>query len=317
MTPKNMPPRIESDFYEQLPPLTGSELERLRENILSDGEVYEPIITWRGIILDGHNRWRVIRENWDKLKDKYHVKEMDFPDKYAAWDWMYRKQLGRRNLTKEHRDYLIGKMYEAEKRMRGGNHGNQYIKMASGPDVHLPEEDSLSNRTAEAIGKEFGITERSVRRAEKYSKGIDTLKEVSADAADKVLKGQSKATKAAIRELPEKDAGEIADIAEAIERGEPVPVKETPTGQGDPSQSVKSLVDEIELNGGAFLRSVQSMIEDRRTILTQDNVDDVISAIQRSIIEAFMRYLPALKDSLQPDAVLSADDAGERKEGAE
>ena len=150
MTPKNMPPRIESDFYGQLPPLTGSELERLRENILSDGEVYEPIITWRGIILDGHNRWRVIRENWDKLKDKYHIKEMDFPDKYAAWDWMYRKQLGRRNLTKEHRDYLIGKMYEAEKRMRGGNHGNQYTKMASGPDVQMPEDEALPNSTAAA-----------------------------------------------------------------------------------------------------------------------------------------------------------------------
>jgi len=317
MTPKNMPPRIESDFYEQLPPLTGSELERLRENILSDGEVYEPIITWRGIILDGHNRWRVIRENWDKLKDKYHVKEMDFPDKYAAYDWMYRKQLGRRNLTSEHRDYLIGKMYEAEKRMRGGNHGNQYTKMASGPNVQMPEEDAMPNSTAEAIGEEFGITERSVRRAEKYSKGIDALKEVSADAADKVLKGQSKATKAAIRDLPGKDAEEIADIAEAIERGEPVPVKETPTGQGGPSQNVESLIDEIKLSGGEFLRSIQSMIEDRRTILTQDNVDDVIGAIQQCIIEAFTRYLPALKDSLQPEAVLSADDAGERKEVAE
>ena len=83
MTPKNMPPRIESDFYGQLPPLSSSELQRLRENILADGEVYEPIVTWKGIILDGHNRWRVIRENWDKLKDKYHVKEMDFPDKYS------------------------------------------------------------------------------------------------------------------------------------------------------------------------------------------------------------------------------------------
>ena len=81
--------KIDPEFQSQIPPLTEEEFEQLRENILSDREVYEPIIAWNGTIVDGHNRWKIIRENWDLLKDKYRVKDLEFPDRWAAFDWMY------------------------------------------------------------------------------------------------------------------------------------------------------------------------------------------------------------------------------------
>ena len=104
--------KIDKEFREKIPPLTEAEFEQLRENILSDGEVYEPIVTWNGVIVDGHNRWKIIQEN---PKIPFRTKEMDFSDKWAAFEWMYRKQLGRRNLTEPQKAYMIGKMYEARK----------------------------------------------------------------------------------------------------------------------------------------------------------------------------------------------------------
>ena len=84
--------KIDPEFQETIPPLTDAEFEQLQDNILADGEVYEPITVWNNIIIDGHNRWKIICDHWDLLKDKFRVREMDFSDKWAAFDWMYRKQ---------------------------------------------------------------------------------------------------------------------------------------------------------------------------------------------------------------------------------
>ena len=35
--------KIDPEFRDKIPPLTDAEFEQLRENILADGEVYEPI----------------------------------------------------------------------------------------------------------------------------------------------------------------------------------------------------------------------------------------------------------------------------------
>lgn len=42
--------RIDPEFRDKIPPLTDAEFEQLQENILNDGEVYEPIAVWNGTI---------------------------------------------------------------------------------------------------------------------------------------------------------------------------------------------------------------------------------------------------------------------------
>ena len=160
--------KIDKEFKEKIPPLTEAEFEQLRENILSDGEVYEPIVTWNGVIVDGHNRWRIIQEN---PQIPFRTKEMDFADKWAAFEWMYRKQLGRRNLTEQQKAYMIGKMYEARKKSVGQHEGNQYTKMESGQNVQIPNRREIKDGTSGEIGKEFGIDGKTVRRNEQFVKG--------------------------------------------------------------------------------------------------------------------------------------------------
>lgn len=220
--------KIDREFQEKIPPLTEEEFKQLRENILEDGEVYEPIIVWNGVIVDGHNRWRVIKEH---PEIPYRVKQMDFADRWAAIDWMCRKQLGRRNLTVEQKDYLMGKMYEARKKSVGAQGGNNNAEKQTGQNVHIVSRREIKDGTAGEIGREFGVDGRSVRRAAKFAEGVDTIRAVSPTAAEKILEGKAGVPKNVIQELPKKTDEEVAEVARAIEEDRPIKAKPFPSGK--------------------------------------------------------------------------------------
>lgn len=62
--------KVDPEFQSIIPPLTDEEFQQLQDNILEAGEVLDPICVWKGIIVDGHNRWRVIQENPTGLRDE-------------------------------------------------------------------------------------------------------------------------------------------------------------------------------------------------------------------------------------------------------
>lgn len=206
--------KVEKEFQEKIPPLTEAEFAQLKENILSDGEVYEPIAVWNGVIVDGHNRWKIILEH---PEIPYRVKEMQFVDKWAAFDWMYKKQLGRRNLTDEQRTMILGKMYEARKQTQGGQ-------------IPGSAQNGHTMRTADSIAQELGVGKETVKRAGKFAQGVDALKAVSPEAAEKVLQGKANVTKAMIQDLPSKGEKEIKAVAKAIESGANLKAAHFPSG---------------------------------------------------------------------------------------
>ena len=131
--------------------------------------------------------------------------------------WMYRKQLGRRNLTDEQKTYMMGKMYEARKNSRGGQIGNTNAK--NEVDKMSESFKSLRERkdgTSGQIGKEFGVDGKTIRRAEHFANGIDALSRVSPEAADKVLKGESRVTKSDVSEMREASKEEVEEFADAV-----------------------------------------------------------------------------------------------------
>ena len=150
--------RIDPEFEEKIPPLTEDEFLLLEQNIVADGEVLDPLIIWNNTILDGHNRYRILKKH-PEIPFKTYPK--DFSDKYAAIAWICNNQLGRRNLTPEQRRYLIGKRYEAEKASHGGPRDNersatgQFTASLSGEDLRLPE------RTSEKIAAETNTSRRN------------------------------------------------------------------------------------------------------------------------------------------------------------
>lgn len=217
--------KVDKEFQEKIPPLTEAEFEQLKENILSAGEVYEPIAVWNGVIVDGHNRWKIILEH---PEIRYRVKEMQFADRWAAFEWMYKNQLGRRNLTEKQKDYMIGKMYEARKQTIARNEKGQFAP--NGQNVRTVDRREQQDGTAGQIGKEVGVDSRTVRRAGKFAQGVDALKAVSPEAAEKVLQGEANVTKSMIQDLPSKSEKEIKAVAKAIESGANLKAAHFPSG---------------------------------------------------------------------------------------
>ena len=71
--------KIDPEFEEKIPPLTEDEFSLLEQNIVTDGEVLDPLIIWNNTILDGHNRYRILKKH-PEIPFKTFPKE--FPDNY-------------------------------------------------------------------------------------------------------------------------------------------------------------------------------------------------------------------------------------------
>lgn len=296
---------IDPEFQNKIPPISEDEFRQLRENILAAGEVYEPLVAWDGVLVDGHNRWKIIQEHPEV---KWRTREMHFTDKWAAFEWMYKNQLGRRNLTDAQRTYMIGKMYEARKKSHGGDHGNQYTKMANTQSGNLP---NRKQGTAGQIARELGVGNNTVIRAEKFAKGVDALRKTNPEAADKVLNGKAKVTKWDVAEIGSADRKDVEAAADAILNEmsiSPLPTikkmtkvrVKTPEDMAnmqeieaivndmyDPSTTpeftIDLLLDDIQLNAEIYVQLLANTLQDRSNLVTDENKPRIAAAINKVV----------------------------------
>ena len=198
---------IDPDFESVCPPLTEDEFSLLEQNILSDGEVTNPLIVWDNKLIDGHHRRQIILKHPEL---PFQIKEVAFNNKYEAIAWICKNQAGRRNLTSEQMSYLIGKRYEAEKQSWGasdGFRGNGNDQLVSYQNDNLLRIE----KTNERIAKEYGIGSASVNRAEMYAKGVDAAEVACPGVKQELLSGSFKPTRKEVSALSKLPAEEVAD----------------------------------------------------------------------------------------------------------
>jgi hypothetical protein len=179
-------PKIIDELRDLLNDLDDRSAAELEKSIKADG-VRDPLVIWKekNAIIDGHNRLKIIK----KLNLPYTTKEMSFESIDLVKEWMIRNQLGRRNLTADRFDYYLGTLYNAEKQTsdKPGNLGG-------------PREKGVD--TAAKIATEFGVSERTVRRAGEAAIGIDKLEQIKGRMAkQKQLEGKGELTKPELTEL--------------------------------------------------------------------------------------------------------------------
>jgi hypothetical protein len=274
--------KIDPEFRDKIPPLTDAEFEQLRENILADGEVYEPIAVWNDVIVDGHNRWRIVQEN---PQIPFRTKEMEFADKWAAFEWMYRKQLGRRNLSDEQKTYLLGKLYEARKKTQGTN--NQFVQAKN--ENRQNDAFQPKGKTSIIIAKEQGVGQKTVERAEHFAKGLDAIAEVSKEAADKILKGGTRVAKSDVSEMREATNEEVKEFADAINRGE-LPKKR------DGKWATRETRDRY-----AKIRDIAEQMGTEQRGTTFDDVLRLLEAAENDFISKVERMIESEKNNITAD----------------
>lgn len=169
-------PTVLPELEMLLDPLTKEQYQELEKAVLDEG-IREPIIIWKeqNAVVDGHNRLTLAL----KHNLPYKKVEKSFPDLQAVKLWMIRNQLGRRNLTKDRMTYFIGVLYNTTKQ----DPKAERTAMEDG------------KTTAQVIGEQHGVSEKTVRRAGEVAKGLDRLEEIRGKLAKaQVLDGKSKLT---------------------------------------------------------------------------------------------------------------------------
>lgn len=209
---------INPEFKALIRPLTGAERAQLEANLLADGCI-DPLITWNGTIVDGHNRYEICMEHGIPFA----VLEKQFDCQEAAMAWICSLQLGRRNLSDETRRYLIGLQYEAEKLVgarRNTTGANQYVT-ADGDRRHPPESFRSSRPsghvTAQRIAKENHVAPQTVLKYAGYAKALELLRQKAPEIVPRILSGEFKISHDNLVELSSLTPIEIQKVIQGIE----------------------------------------------------------------------------------------------------
>ena len=148
-------------------------------------------------VIDGMNRV----QNCQLLGKSYKFKFISFESEDERENWIYERQLARRNLDTKQRKYLIGKLYQLSKK---SENYNQYSnRTESGGAKNAP------GKTAVKIGNEYDMSERTIKNYSKYQKGVDIIRDelnkLEANFGNNFLKTDFK-------KMLDKDVRAIADM---------------------------------------------------------------------------------------------------------
>ena len=164
--------RVDDEFAALIPPLTEEELGQLEASLVGGG-CRDALIIWReeGVLLDGHNRYRICQERGIAYK----VSEISLPDRLEATIWIRQNQVARRNLTDGQRAMnaaalaeLLGEQAKRERARLGGHAKHGTKPPACLETAAVCKQPKTTSRAAVARGAR--VSERKVRQAQEVRK---------------------------------------------------------------------------------------------------------------------------------------------------
>ena len=227
--------QIDTDLQAMLRDLSDEEQQALEANIISDGKAFDPIVTWKGLIVDGHHRYAVCS------KHRLDYTTVSLPD---SWDreqvkgWIIEHQSGRRNLTPQEVAYYRGKT--------------------------LNDNKSYGSNVAETLAEEGGVTPRTVRNDAKFAKNMDKLDD---EVRSEILSGNVSVSREVVADLTTKKPGtqkraiKQANVKKAID---PIGDMASPYRRSILDlQRIKRFVDETcqDPRAGRYLATKQTRLE--------------------------------------------------------
>ena len=203
---------INPTFHALIPPLSVEELAQLETNIIKDG-CRDPLVTWNGTLIDGHNRYAICQ----KHGIEFDTKSIQLADEDAAKVWIIRNQFGRRNITLASRCELAEKLAEA---LRPKAKENLKLPTGGKNKTTLPIL-AKSIDTREQAAKEAGVSHGSLA-AFRYLKDNAEPEELAALKADpnaklhKVVKTVKERKQKAERKAKRTEAAKDTKVDERI-----------------------------------------------------------------------------------------------------
>lgn len=156
--------KIDPEFVALMPALSDAEYQELEDSVKKEG-CRDALVTWKGVILDGHNRYAICKEHGIKFK----TTEMEFKDRSSAKIWILNNQFARRNLNNYQRAELALKLkplIEEQAKEKLSTHTKEGYQK-SDKAVH----------TAKELGNIAGISHDTIHKVERIERiGSEKLK---------------------------------------------------------------------------------------------------------------------------------------------
>jgi DNA methylase len=220
--PKRLPQstsgiQIHREFRALIGPPTKDERQQLEANLVAEG-CRDRLVTWNGILLDGHNRFEIC----ERRGISYKTVQVDLPSAEAAKLWIEENQIGRRNLTTDQRAAIAYRIMQRrvaiskqERARKGGT--ARSLSLVVAPTT----EQSSSPRQRELVASQLGISPNKLRLVSAIAKespaGIErlvagtlTIKEAKEEIAERERR---RLRKAALKTNPEGSQIHVGDLS--------------------------------------------------------------------------------------------------------
>ena len=208
-------------------------LATLQANVERKPKRLSPLIVWGNTLVDGHNRYAILQKHPEIY---FSTMPLPFESREEAIAWICRNQLGRRNLSPEQKRYLLGKQYEAEKKVAKIFRGNQYTLAKKSGGDHGDNHHS-GKKTCDRIAEENGVSRASVLRASHYTRGIDIADNLSPGIKQKVFSGEVKFTSEEMSKLVQASVEHRSDVLAQILHPEALEVLESASAEFEPEKA--------------------------------------------------------------------------------
>ena len=198
---------IDEELKNLLPTIPENTFNLLEKSLLEHGCLH-PLVLWRNILIDGHNRYEIAKKH--EIPFTAVTKEFNSRDEVIIW--IITTQVSRRNLNAKQLSYYRGLHYKMEKRIITNEKGSNQHNVVGDQNDHQPH----GEKTARRLAKQYHVSEPTIRRDEKFADAIIAIGKNSPEAKRNILSGTTDITRKQLRELMTGKEEDIMDTAKKI-----------------------------------------------------------------------------------------------------
>lgn len=151
---------IDSEFRDLIPPILEDERTELESSLKSEG-CRDPILIWKNVIIDGHNRFDICSANSIEFK----TRSIAFKDREDVKRWIITNQLARRNLTFGQKASLVLRRESLYKEQAKERQLSGLMKGSKKPvEQNSGQRGRNRERTDRRLAKEAGVSHDTIHR---------------------------------------------------------------------------------------------------------------------------------------------------------
>ncbi|MBQ6480918.1 MAG: hypothetical protein IJI45_07365 [Anaerolineaceae bacterium] len=197
--------QIDREFMNLSIPLSRDNQERLERSLMRDG-CLKPIIIWRGVVIDGHKRFKFC--NYEEIE--YEIQEMDFTSREEAVIWVCRERLATLDKYSPMFRYLVGKWYICKKNL------NRELRRKDdgtlqNPDYAKKKRNSVWD-TCSRLSEEVGVHRTTISKDGAIAEAMDRIADIEPSLFEAILRGDVRFKHDEILELSRMDEKKLSDI---------------------------------------------------------------------------------------------------------